>query len=92
MRRPQMNKANTAVKWDELEDLRELEHNIYTERILSEEYFRKCVDGIKKWDRKELANIGKYSIPHKIPFKVRFKNFWNKVLKTLGYGRTERFI
>ena len=81
MRRPQMNKANTAVKWDELEDLRELEHNIYTERILSEEYFRKCVDGIKKWDRKELVNLAAHSVPHRLPFKVRFNNFIKKVLK-----------
>ena len=84
MRRPQMSKVNTAVKWDELEDLTELEHNIYAERIFSEEYFRKCVNDIKKWDRKELANIGKYSVPHKIPFKVRFTSFWRRFFSKIA--------
>ena len=91
-RRSQMSEAIEAIKigmCDELEDLRELEHRIYIEHLLSDEYLRECARHIKKWDRKELASLGNYSVPYKTPFKVRFRNFWNKVLKTFGYGRTE---
>lgn len=77
---------------DVLKDLTEIEHSIYTEKLISEEYFKNCVNDIKKWDRKELVNLAAHSVPHRLPFKVRFNNFINKVLNTFGNGRTERFV
>lgn len=90
-----MSETNHHVDSETMEvikDLAEIEHSIYTEKLLSEEYFRKCANDIKKWDRKELANLAAHSVPHKLPFKVRFRNFWNKLFNMFGNGRPERFV
>lgn len=90
-----MNENSKSVDteaMDVMKDLAEIEHSIYTEKLLSEEYFKKCANDIKKWDRKELANLAAHSVPHRLPFKVRFRNFWNKLFNMFGNGRPERFV
>ena len=77
---------------DLAKEIAELDLCIAREEQFSKEYFLKCASDIKKWDRKELANLSAYSVPHKIPFKVRWRNFWNKQLNTFGNGRTKRLV
>lgn len=75
--------SNPQFNPDEAREMAELEHQIYTEKLLSDEYIKKCAEDIRKWDRKELANLASHSIPYKLPFKVRFRNFINKLLNMI---------
>lgn len=78
-----MNAQPSEIDFGMAKELAELEHNIRVEKRLSDEYARKCASEIRRWKRKDLVNLAAYSTPHKIPFKIRLRNFWNKLFNTL---------
>ena len=70
-------------------DVEHLDKAIAWEKEYSKEYLKQCVSDIKNVDRETLIAMTRQSVPHKIPFKTRFRRFMNKLSNTFGYGGHE---
>ena len=70
-------------------DVEHLDKAIAWEKEYSKLYLKQCVSDIKNVDREAIIAMTKQSVPHKIPFKMKFRRFMNKLSKTFGYGGHE---
>ena len=70
-------------------DVEHLNKAIAWEKEYSKEYLKQCVSDIKSVNREAIIAMTKQSVPHKIPFKMKFRRFMNKLSKTFGYGGHE---
>ena len=70
-------------------DVEHLDKAIAWEKEYSKEYLKQCVSDIKSVNREAIIAMTKQSVPHKIPFKMKFRRFMNKLSKTFGYGGHE---
>ena len=68
---------------EQMEALRDIERELEWERNYSQKYLNDFVTGIKNIKREAIIEATRQSVPHKIPFKMKLRNFFNKILKIM---------
>lgn len=81
-----MNRLDTGYQPDFYKDydnhVAELDRDIYLDKLKFNQYMDENIRNIKKFDKEYLCDVG-LSKKHKIPFKLRFNNFKNKIFNTI---------
>lgn len=78
-----LQEESMSGEYDYVKDLIEIDAATERERLYSEKYKNDFISSIKNIRKEDLISIANNSVPHKVPIKLRIRNFINKLFNIL---------